>query len=64
MNDADMVRAINTGAVPSDLLVSRDGWQLVCKVRGRNSHLVDPEAWQDLCAQRGYLQQRGNSRGF
>lgn len=64
MRDAELVRAINAGTVPSELLISRDGWQLVCRVRGRNFRLIDEEAWQDLCARRGYLQQRGNSRGF
>lgn len=64
MRDEELVRAINAGSVPSELLVSREGWQSICKVRGRNFRLIDEEAWQDLCARRGYLQQRGNPRGF
>lgn len=64
MSDAELVQQINTGSVPSDLLLSRDGWQHICKVRGRNFRLIDEEAWQDLCAERGYRQQRSNPRGF
>lgn len=63
-SDKQIVRAINTGAVPSEDLVSRDGWSHICRVRGRNFRQVDEEAWQDLCAQRGYLQNRSNPRGF
>lgn len=63
-SDAQIVRAINSGGVPSEDLVSRDGWSHICRVRGRNFRKVDEEAWQDLCSERGYLQNRSNSRGF
>lgn len=63
-SDSQVVRAINSGAVPAEDLVSRDGWSYICKVRGRNFRQVDEEAWQDLCSERGYLHQRSNPRGF
>ncbi|GAA1679666.1 hypothetical protein [Microbacterium lacus] len=63
-SDAQVLRAINSGSVPSEDLVSRDGWAHVCRVRGRLFAQVDEEAWQDLCSKRGYLQKRSNSRGF
>lgn len=62
--DVKIIRAINNGSIPSEELVSRDGWSYICKVRGRNFARVREDAWQDLCAQRGYLQRRSNSRGF
>lgn len=61
---AQIVRAISTRSVPSEDLVSRDGWSHICRVRGRNFRQVDEEAWQDICSQRGYLQNRSNPRGF
>jgi len=63
-SDPQIVRAINSGSVPSEDLVSRDSWRHICRVRGRNFAEVDEEAWQDLCSQRGYLQHRSNPRGF
>lgn len=63
-NEKQMVRAINTGSVSSEDLVSRDGWAYICKVRGHNFNQVDEEAWQQLCARRGYLLNRRNPRGF
>lgn len=63
-NDKQIVRAINTGSISSEDLVSRDGWTFICKVRGRNFRQVDEEAWQQLCARRGYLLNRRNPRGF
>jgi hypothetical protein len=62
--DREIVRGINTGSIDSESLVSREGWRRICQARGRNFNAVDDSAWQDLCAQRGYLQQRSNSRGF
>lgn len=35
-SDAVIVRAINSGSVSSEDLVSRDAWQHICRVRGRN----------------------------
>ncbi|GAA1941744.1 hypothetical protein GCM10009775_36890 [Microbacterium aoyamense] len=63
-SDAQVVRAINNGSIPSEDLISRDGWSQICRVRGRNFRQVDEESWQDLCSQRGYLQNRSNPRGF
>lgn len=63
-SDAQIVRAINSGTVPSEDLVSRDAWSHICRVRGRNFRNVDEEAWQDLCSERGYRQNRSNPRGF
>jgi len=62
--DSEIVKAINSDSVASEDLVSRDSWVRVCKVRGRNLAAVDEEAWQALCARRGYLLLRRNPRGF
>lgn len=62
--DKEIVKAINSGSVPSDDLVSRDAWVRICKIRGRNFAAVDEEAWEALCARRGYLLLRRNPRGF
>jgi hypothetical protein len=62
--DIRIVNAINNDGIESDDLVSRDSWSYICKVRGRNFARVDEEAWQSLCARRGYLQNRANPRGF
>ena len=63
-SDAEIVRAINDGNISSDDLASREGWKRICKARGRRLVEVDEAAWQDLCARRGYVQRRQNSRGF
>lgn len=55
--DRAVVQAINSGSVPSTDLISRGGWTYICNVRGRNFGAVDDSAWQNLCAQRGQLQQ-------
>lgn len=62
-SDRQIVAAINGDSIPSEDLVTRDGWNYICKVRGRNFSQVNEEAWQDLCARRGYLSSRRNSRG-
>jgi hypothetical protein len=62
-SDAQIVRAINSGSVPSEDLVSRDGWSHICRVRARNTRQVDEEAWVDLCSERGFVQSRSNPRG-
>lgn len=54
----------NSDSVASDDLVSRDAWARICQARGRNFSAVDEEAWQALCARRGYLLLRRNPRGF
>ena len=64
MNVDDIVDAINEGAIDDSDLVGRDTWSYVCKVRGRNFNLIDEEAWQSLCARRGYVLHRRNPRGF
>jgi len=63
-SDKEIVKAINSDSVASDDLVSRDAWVRICKIRGRNLAAVDEEAWQALCARRGYLLLRRNPRGF
>jgi hypothetical protein len=63
-SDRDIVRAINSDSIDGDDLVSREGWRRICQVRGRNYREVDEEAWQSLCARRGYLLARRNPRGF
>lgn len=63
-SEKETIKAINTGAVPSADLVSREGWVRLCKIRGRNYGAVDEEAWQELCSRRGYLLHRRNPRGF
>lgn len=40
-NDAEVVRAIDTGSIPSEDLASHDGDSRVCHVRGRNFRRVD-----------------------
>lgn len=62
--DKEIVKAINNDSVASDDLVSRDAWARICQARGRNFSAVDEEAWQALCARRGYLLHRRNPRGF
>ena len=62
--DKEIVKAINTGSIPSDDLVSRVAWARLCKVRGRNFAAVNEKAWQELCSRRGYLLYRRNPRGF
>ena len=64
VTDKKIVKAINTGSIPSEDLVSRDAWARLCTVRGRNYAAVDEEAWQELCSRRGYLLYRRNPRGF
>ena len=64
MTEVEIIRAINQGTMPSDMLVSREGWRRICQVRGKNFGRVNEAAWQHLCAERGYLQQRSNPRGF
>ncbi|GAA1994486.1 hypothetical protein [Microbacterium pumilum] len=49
-SDKQVVRAINSGSISSEDLVSRDGWSYICKVRGRNFSKVDEEAWQRVPA--------------
>lgn len=63
-SDPEIVRAINSDSVSSEDLLSREGWKRICQARGRYLSAVDGEAWQALCARRGYLQHRQNSRGF
>lgn len=63
-SDRQMVDAINSESIASEDLVSREGWKRICQVRGRNFAAVDEEAWQALCARRGYLMRRQNARGF
>lgn len=63
-SDREIVKAINTGSIAAEDLVSRSGWQRICQARGRNLAAVDEEAWQELCSYRGYLLVRRNPRGF
>ena len=62
--DKEIVKAINTGSIPADDLVSREAWARLCRVRGRNYAAVNEKAWQELCSRRGYLLSRRNPRGF
>jgi hypothetical protein len=62
--DKEIVKAINSDALASEDLVGRDALVRICKVRGRNLAAVDEEAWQALCARRGYLMHRRSPRGF
>ena len=63
-SDQDIVRAINNESIHDEDLVGRDTWKIICKVRGKNFNAVDAEAWQSLCARRGYVLSRRNPRGF
>ena len=63
-SDRDIVRAINSDSIDAEDLVSREGWQKVCRARGRYFGEVDEEAWQSLCARHGYLLARRNPGGF
>jgi hypothetical protein len=62
--DREIVRAINSESIDAEDLAGRESWRRICQVRGRNFRLVDEEAWQSLCARRGYVLRRQNSRGF
>jgi hypothetical protein len=62
--ERDIVRAINSDAIDSASLMSREGWKRICQVRGRYFGQVDALAWTRLCARRGYAQGRQNPRGF
>ena len=64
MDDEDIVEAINSESIADADLVSRTGWRTICKVRGRHFNGIDQEAWQSLCARRGYVLYRRNPRGF
>jgi hypothetical protein len=64
MDDDDIVDAINDESIADEDLVSREGWRIICMVRGRNFSAIDAEAWQSLCGRRGYLLYRRNPRGF
>lgn len=59
-----IVRATNEDSIDAGSLMSRDAWKRICQIRGKNFRAVDEEAWQDLCARRGYLLERQNPRGF
>ena len=63
-SDSEIVRAINSGSVDAEDLVSSSGWRRICQARGRNFSAVDEEAWQELCSYRGYVLSRRNPRGF
>lgn len=64
MSEQELVRSINDGTVNEGDLVGRESWRHICTIRGRNFNSIDPVAWQALCAKRGYLHGRANSRGF
>jgi hypothetical protein len=64
MDDDQVVRAINDELIDDEYLISRSGWSRICRARGRNLRLVDEQAWQSLCARRGYVLYRKNPRGF
>ena len=64
MADRKLVKAINSGSVSPEELVSRDGWRLICQVRGRHPAAVDERAWQALCARRGACSVAGIREGF
>lgn len=64
MTEAEVIRAIRQGAVPSDMLVCREGWRRICQVRRKNFDRVNEVAWQCPCAERDYLEQRSDPRGF
>ena len=63
-SDAAIVEAINSESIDADDLTHRETWRRICQARGRMFNRVDPEAWQSLCATRGYHLYRENSRGF
>lgn len=63
-SDSEIVRAINSGSVGAEDLVSSSGWKRICQARGRNFAVVDEQAWQELCSYRGYILSRRNPRGF
>ena len=64
MDDDEILNAINDESIPDSDLVSAVCWKVICQVRGRKYALVDQEAWQSLCARRGYVLHRRNPRGF
>lgn len=64
MEDDEIVDAINTESIDNSDLVSREGWRIICRVRGHNFNQIDEESWQSLCSRRGYVMYRRNPRGF
>ena len=63
-NELEVVRAINEDLFDDLDLVGTRTWKKICQIRGRHFNQVDPEAWQELCARRGYALHRKNPRGF
>lgn len=64
MSEQQLVRSINNGTVNEGDLVGRESWRHICTIRGRNFNCIDPVAWRALCAKRGYIYGRANSRGY
>ena len=64
---------LKIGTVPDEALVRKCCYKWICKVRGSYRFGLpdggpeweeEAEAWQELCAKKGYLFGRQNPRGF
>ena len=60
----EILDSIKGNDFTSAVLVSNECWKTICSVRCRNLGQIDDEEWKALCATRGYLLSRQNSRGF
>jgi hypothetical protein len=59
-----ILQDIRNNSVPEEVLVNKCCWKVICRVRGLNFAIVEPEIWEDICRLRGYLLARENPRGF
>jgi len=60
----EILQGLVEGAIPDEALVYSCCWKTICRVRGLYFNSVDPEIWREICARRGYIQNRENPRGF
>lgn len=62
--ESDVLRDIQIGAVPIDVLVDQGGWKHACRVRGHHIRQMRRSVWTDLCRKGGWALSRHNSRGY
>jgi hypothetical protein len=63
-DDLVIVQAINSESIGEEDLAHRVCWQVICRARGRLFRYVKPAAWRSVCARRGYILYRRNSKNF
>lgn len=64
VGEYSVLRDFMNGSVPEAALVYSCCWSHICRVRGLHFNDVPEETWREICARRGYLRARQNSRGF